>query len=384
MFYSKFRPVFLLSLVLLLIAGAGLALYAWLQPAPPPSTVTLTRGNIRATVNANARVQAARTARLAFPVSGLIARVLVQEGDTVKAGDALAELKPDEFDRRVRQYELALQSRQLDLARAQAAPRKEDLDIARASLKKAALALSLAEDTAKKNPSTSNNAARDAAQADYDIAQANLDRLTRGPTAQEVQAYQLAVANAQIDLDNARAARDQTVLLAPYDGVVTDVNAQPGELIGGYTPLIGMADTSRLELLADIDEIDIGSVAAGQNVEIHLDAFPGQTTIGKVAQVFPAASSERGAMVYRARISLDPGLPGMRPGMGATIRIATVEKEGVWLLPSRAIKNAGAQKIVTGLIAGARRDLVVQTGLSDGSQTEILSGIDPEIPVIVE
>ncbi len=380
----KTRRWLLIFLAVVVVAGIATGAYYWLQPVHSQSTITMTRGDIRATVTTNAQVRAVRSTRLAFPLSGQLTRVNVQEGDAVHGGDVLAELKSDEFDHRVAQYEIALAARMNELDRALAVPRAEDLDIAEASVKKAALALGLAEDNAQKHPSAENDAAREAAQADYDIAKANLDRLTRGPSEQELQSLRMAVANAQIELDSARATRDQTKLIAPYDGVVTEVDYQPGELVGGYNPIIGLADTTRLELLAEIDEIDVGGVMAGQSVEAHFDAFPGETVKGKVTQVFPSASNERGAMIYRARIQFDAGKLGIRPGMGATCKIATIEKKDVWLLPARAIKSAGTQKIVTVLIDGSTRNLVVQTGVSDGNQTEIVSGIEPGVEVIVE
>ncbi len=380
----KIRQILVTLLAVVLLIALSVGIYYWFQPVHSQSTITLTRGDIRATVNANARVQAIRTTRLAFPVSGQIAEVNVQEGDRVRAGDILAALKSDEFDQRVMQSELVLAARQNEMDRALAAPRAEDLEIAQASVKKTALALGLAQDNADKHPSAENNAARESAQADYDIAKANLDRLTRGPSEQDLQALRIAVTNAQIDLDNARRTQEQTKLLAPYDGVVTDVNFQPGEWVGGYNPVIALADTTKLELLAEIDEIDVGGVMPGQNVEVHFDAFPGETLKGQLEEVYPAASNERGAMIYRARIAFDAGNLGIRPGMGATCKIATVEKKDVWLLPARAIKSAGTQKIVTALIDGSTRNLVVQTGLSDGNQTEIISGLEPGIEVVIE
>jgi HlyD family secretion protein len=376
------RAKFLLLLAVVVLAAVGA--YAWLEPTPSISTYTITRGDIRATVNANAQVRAVRSARLSFPMSGQLARVLVKEGDTVKAGDVLAELQSDDYDRRVKQAELALASHQLDLERAQAAPRAEDLEIAQANLKKAALALAAAEDNAKKNPGTASDAAQEVAQADYDIARANFDRLTRGPSDLDLQTLKNAITSAQLDLDAARQALAQTQIRAPYDGIVTEVDAQPGELIGGFNPVVGLADLTQLELLAEIDEIDVGAVTPGQAVEIHLDAFPGETLSGKLTQLFPAASNVRGALIYQARIQFDKGELAVRPGMGATIKIATVEKKNVLLVPSRAIRDAGTQKIVSEYVNGAVENVVVETGLSDGNQTEIVSGLEPGAKVVIE
>jgi macrolide-specific efflux system membrane fusion protein len=367
-----------------LLALGSYALYEWLQPARSVLTFTVARGDISASVSANARVRSTRSAHLSFPVSGQLTQVLVQEGDAVKSGDLLAELKPDDFDRRVKQAELALVSRQLDLGRAQAPPSAQDLQIAQSNLKKAALALAVAQDNAKKNPSSANDAAQEAAQADYDSSRASFDRLTQGPTDLELQQLKNSIASAQLDLDGARAAQAQTQLIAPYDAIVTEVDVQVGELAGGFTPVIGIADLSRLELFADIDEIDVGAVAPGQSVDIRFDAFPGETLSGKLTTLFPAASNVRGALVYNARISFNAGKLAIRPGMGATIKIATVDKKNVLLVPSRAIRNAGSQKIVTASVNGLQENVVVETGVSDGNNTEIVAGIEEGEQVVIQ
>jgi HlyD family secretion protein len=373
-----------LILLVALLAAGSYALYQYFQPARSVPTSTVVRGDISATVTANARVRASRSARLSFPISGQLSRVQVEEGDLVKSGDVLAELKSEDFDRRVKQAELALSSRQLDLDRAQAPPSPQDIQIAQSNLKKAALALAIAQDNAKKNPSSANDAAQEAAQADYDSSRASFDRLTQGPPESEIQQLKNSIASAQLDLDAARAALTQTQLVAPYAGIVTEVDDQTGELVGGYSPVVGIADLSRLELLADIDEIDVGAVTAGQSVEVRFDTFPGETVQGKLTTLFPAASNIRGALVYNARISFDAGKLAVRPGMGATVKIATVDKKNVLLVPSRAIRNAGSQKIVTAIMNGAQVDVIVQIGLSDGTNTEIVSGLDVGEQIVIQ
>lgn len=376
------RRVTIIALAVILIAG--LAAYQWMQPARAVTTTTVTRGDISATVTANARVRATGSARLSFPMSGRLATLAVREGDAIKGGDVLAELDSRNLDRRVQQAQLTLASRQLDLQRAQAPPRAEDIQISQSNVKKAALSLAAAQDNANKNPSSTNNAAREAAQADYDSATASFDRLTGGPTDQEVQQLKNAIAGAQLDLDAARAELSQTKLTSPYDAVVTQLDAQAGEMVGGFTPVVEIADLTNLELLADIDEIDVGSVAAGQSVDIRLDAFPGESVRGKLTTLFPAASDVRGALVYHARISFDRGKLDVRPGMGATCKIATVEKKAVLLVPSRAVRNAGSQKIVTTNVGGLNQNVVVVTGVTDGNNTEIVSGLEEGEQIVID
>lgn len=382
--YARFlrRPLFWIGVLVLALLAAGVYLFG--QPTRAPSLDIVTRGDIRATVNANARVRTTRFARLAFPQSGLLAKMNVKEGDAVRAGDVLAELRRDEFERRLKQAEINLKSRQLDLERALAPPSASELEIAQQTLKKAALQLAAAEERYDEEASDSNRIAKELAEADYEIARANFERTTRGPSAFEEQALKNAIENARLELESARAALDQTRLQAPFDGVVIEVNLQPGELVGGFNPVITLADTSHLELLAEIDEIDIGEVQEGQVAEIRFDAFPGQPARGQVTRVFPAATTDRGATIYHAIIALEPTSLALRPGMGATVKITTVEKKGVLLVPSRAIKNAGTQHIVTVRDAGGTRNVVVEIGLSDGERTEIVSGLSEGTTIVIE
>ena len=379
------RRVGLVILALLVLVLAAGAYWYWGAPASrTPETVSVTRGDLKASVTANARVRAVQSARLAFPVSGLITKINVKEGALVKQGDILAELDRRDFERRVQEAQLTVDNRLDDLDQAQQPPSAQDLEIAQQNLKKAALALAAAQDRYKKNATDENRIAQDLAQSDYDIARASFDRQTRGPTPTDLNRLHRAVDAARIDLQTAQDALAGTQLKAPFGGVVTEVNGNPGELVGAYNPVVGVADATHLELLADIDEIDVGAVKEGQTVDMRFDAFPGEMATGKLTRLFPAANTDRGATVYRAVIALEPTSLGLRPGMGATVNIATIEKKNVLRVPARAIKSAGTQKIVVVQDGNGTRNVVVETGLSDGNDTEIISGVKEGTTLVVE
>ena len=133
-------------------------------------------------------MQATKSARLALPVTGFVANIAKHEGDAVNMGEVILTLRADDTTRRVKQAELNLQSRQLDLARAKAAPRDEDITIARANLQKATLAAAVVEAAYNANPTAQNDAARQNANADLEIARASFNRLTNGPTQDELDA----------------------------------------------------------------------------------------------------------------------------------------------------------------------------------------------------
>ncbi|MCX7839563.1 MAG: efflux RND transporter periplasmic adaptor subunit, partial [Anaerolineae bacterium] len=278
---------------------------SWYTPAPR-SIAVVRRGDISAAVNATGKVRAKKVARLSLPMSGIVQSIVKVEGDAVNPGDVILFLRAEEIARRVRQAELNLNSRQLDLARAKSAPRDEDIEIARANLRKATLALAAAEAAYNANPTAQNDAAREIARADLDIARANFNRVTNGASKEEIEALQNAVTNAQLELENARAALAQTRLTAPFTATVTEIGVREGELVGGYTPLATIADLNALEIVAEIDEIDVANVKVGQKVEVRLDAFPGERFAGILTRLFPAASTQRGSTVYTCLLYTSP------------------------------------------------------------------------------
>lgn len=365
-----------LGIVAVLIVLAALV-FVFAQPRTPPANIAVVRrGDLSASVNATGKVQPKKSARLSLPLSGMVANIAKREGDNVNRGDVILSLRADDATRRVQQAELSLQSRQLDLARAKAAPSDADIDIARANVLKATAAAAAADAAFNSNPSTQNDAARQAAHADLDAARANFNRTTNGPTQEELDALQNAITSAQIDLDSAKQSLAQLQLTAPFTSTVTEIDVHEGELVGSFTPLAAVADLSALEIDADIDEIDVANVQVGQSVDIRLDAFPGETFSGQLTRLFPAASTQRGSTVYGAVVDFDAKDFKVRPGMGASLKIQTIEKKSVLLVPNRALKTVGTRKAVHVIAPGEPRDVIVETGATDGNETEIVNGLN--------
>ncbi len=361
------------SVVLAIVAAIALIATA---PRATANTVAARRGNISATVTATGKVQSSRSAKLALQMSGMVASIKKHEGDDVAAGDVILELKADDVNRRVQQAQLNVQNRQLDLQRAKAAPSDEDIEIARANLQKAMLAAAAADANYTASPTTQNDGLRQAARADLDIARANFNRTVNGPTQDQLDQLQNAVTAAQLDLDSAKASLAQAKLSAPYTSTVTEVDVRDGELAGAGMQLAAVADLKALQIAAEIDEIDVANVANGQTVQVRLDAFPGESFDGTVTRLFPAASTARGATVYDAIVDFDPKGLQVRLGMGGSLKIKTIEKQGVLLVPNNAIKNIGTQKAVHIVSPGPERDVIVETGVTDGSNTEIVRGVN--------
>jgi HlyD family secretion protein len=305
------------------------------------------------------------------------------EGDAVNPGDVILTVRADDALRRVRQAEINVQSRQLDLARAKSAPRDEDIEIARANVRKATLAAASAEDAYTKNPNSQNEAAREFARIDLEVARANFNRVTNGPSREEIEALQNSVAFAQMELEAARNALNAARVTAPFTSTVTEILVRENEFTGGGH-VATVSDLTALDILADVDEIDVANVAVGQSVEVRLDAFPGELLQGKLLRLFPAASTQRGTTVYPAIIEFDAKNLKVRVGMGANLKILTVEKKNVLIVPNRALKNVGTRKAVRVVAPGEPRDVIVEIGVTSGSETEIVSGLNEGDQILVQ
>ncbi len=369
--------VILLAAVLVIAAVAvGFFVASNIARTPPSNVAVVRRGDLKAAVNSSGKVRPKRSARLALPTSGIVDSVEKMEGDEANQGDVILSLRATEAQRRVKQAELNLQTRQLELARAKGAPRQEDIDIARANVRKATISVAAAEANFSGAQTAQNSAALEVTRADLDIARANFNRLANGPTKEELDALQNSVTIASLELEGAKATLTQTQVVAPFNGVITEINVRPDELVGSFTPLAGVADMSALEVVAEIDEIDVANVQMGQDVELRLDAFPAERFAGRITRIFPAASTQRGSTVYNAIVDIDPRDFKLRPGMGASLKVQTVEKKNVLLVPNRALKAVGTRKAVHLVGPGIPRDVIVLTGASDGNETEIVDGLN--------
>jgi HlyD family secretion protein len=341
-------------------------------------------------VETTGKVRSARQVELSLPFGGRVKRVVVSVGDEVEAGQLLLELEAPDAERQVEEAELSLEIRQLQLGKARAGASPEEIEIAQANLRKVALAKQVAqaaydeiadEEDAEVRPEA---LALQQATIDYQIARRNYERLINGPLPDELSALEKQLESARLALERAQAQLEEMRLITPLAGTVVRVEVSEGEMVSAYRPVVVIADQTALQIIAEVDEIDVAEVAPGQEVEIHLDAYPTHTLSGTIVSLAPAASPQRGSTVYEAAVRFDVGGLTLLLGMGANLNIITLEKEGVLLVPNRAIQPIGRRKVVKVLEGRNIREVEVVTGLSNESETEILEGLAEEQKILIE
>jgi RND family efflux transporter MFP subunit len=182
-----------------------------------------------------------------------------------------------------------------------------------------------------------NPAALEAARANLAQAEAAHESLLAGPTENQINAAAAQLRSAELQLEQAKNRLDDAQILAPFDGLVTDVNVIVGQTVGVQLLAITVVDVSELHIDVQIDELDIARIATGQTAEIHLDALEDTVLSGTVTDVSPAGMVLQGIVVYGVGVGLDEKNEAIRLGMSADVEIQVAVLEGVLTVPRRAI-----------------------------------------------
>ena len=238
----------------------------------------------------------------------------------------------------------------------------------------------------------------EAAQRAEAQAQKNLFELTDDIAIDELQLEiakqsaaqaQQSVELAQESLDEAQRQLDESTIIAPFTGTIARVHAKEGDHVTPPTvapqPVIYLIDATRLELLAEVDEIDIPGVRLDQEAVIEIDALSDAEFAGKVTAIYPVPILEGGVVLYNVKLSLDvPQNSGIKLGMSAEVDIITDKRSNVLLVPDRAIQEDSEGKPQVKVMVNEQiEERQVVTGISDGFQTEIVAGVN-EGEVVIE
>ena len=329
---------------LAIMALVGTAIVVW-RPwvaAPPPGVAVAAAAAIDSApaaglVAAPGRVEPlSEEIALAAELPGRLRAVLVAEGDSVRAGEAVARLADEDFQARVRSAEAEVQTREAELRRVIGGAREQERREA-AVVVETATALVERARTAwerRKTLHASGDVAREevdrtmremeAEQKRHEAAREHF-RLVDAPAREEDRARAEAeLSRARARLEEARALLDKTSIRSPINGVVLRRHLRAGETAAEGVPIVTVADLSRLRVRADVDEIDVGRVRLGQSAYVTAAAYRGRQFAGRVVRIGQmlgrknfrtGESSERvDTKVLEVLIELD-GRPPLKTGL---------------------------------------------------------------------
>jgi HlyD family secretion protein len=205
------------------------------------------------------------------------------------------------------------------------------------------------------------------AQAQYDDAIREYERMKDGPDPDDVAAAEARVAAAE-------ATAGQAWIEAPFDGTITAVEVQPGDQVSPGTVAFQLADLSRLMVDVDISEVDINRVQPGQPVELTFDAILDRTYQGEVTEVDLVGAEAQGVVTFRVTVALRDPDELVRPGLTAGVNLVVDQIDDAMLVPNRAVRVVDGQRVVYVLRDGQMAAVPIVLGTSSETNSQVLEG----------
>ncbi|MGA7935524.1 MAG: efflux RND transporter periplasmic adaptor subunit [Kovacikia sp.] len=384
-------------------------------------TVSVQSKDVIARITASGDVVPVRRLNLNPKTSGRLEKLFVEQGDRVRQGQIVAQMDGQELETQREQAAAQLAQQQANLALLRAGSRPEAIGQAQASVNQvraeivdAQSRLDLANQRAKRNQDLAVEGAitrdrLDEVLNDQRSARANLEQVkarlnsavqqlnqqNNGPRSQEIDQAVAQVANAQARLKQIETQIDDTVIRAPFDGVISQKNATVGDFVtptsfttssGAATSIVTLA--SDLEVLAKLPEVDISQIKPGQEVEIRVDAYPKKTFKGVVRLVSPEAkedATQKGVVTFEVRVKITAGKEQLRSGMTTDLAFLGGRIKEALMVPSVAIvTDKGQTGVLVPDLNNKPKFQPITLGSSIGNQTQILEGVQAGDPVFVE
>lgn len=451
---SRSSASYFLLLLLFLAAcgesgGAPVVQQATPTPLPTPivpekPTYTVERGTVLHTLEFTGRVSPVLEQELFFKTDGFVDQVLVQRGDTIQAGDILAQLEISDLNERFTQAQLALQTAEIRLEKAEQ-ELEDNLLEAQINLEKARLQLNQSQSgadsanliSASVDLSRAQQRVADAAyeyqkardrhwepedvldsyarilqqaeedllvaearyndtvaadstgaidaraqQLDLQLAQLRVDQLARGVDP----LLQLDVEKARLDIAEIERQIADAQLIAPFDGEILSVNARPGDRAEAFATVMVLADPNALEITASLGADQLSDMSVDQPAAIQLRNRPDQTFSGFVRSLpYPYGGGAVGAASEDDAARIAPDVPiDLELGDLANVTIVLEEKDDVLWLPPAAIRTFQGRTFVVVEENGVQRRVDVRLGIQSDERVEILEGLEAGQIVISE
>jgi len=376
---KKKRGIWIAILAAVLVL-AGLAVVVILKRSAPPITVQTTKVSRHSLTNlvvANGQIQPVVQITISPEVSGEIVALPVKEGQIVNKGDLLVKIKPDVYVAAVNQSKASYASSLAGETQSAASVEKAEADYERNLELFNRKLLSASDFIAFK-------VARDVARAQFQSA-----------------TNQVNMAKASVDSAEEELAK--TTIFSPVDGTVTKLNSQLGERVLGTvqnagTEIMIISDLNQIEARVNVGEMDVVSIAPGQNARLEVDAFKDRKFTGVVSAVANSAvgsgsktassssSQSQQATQFEVRIRVNDKEQAFRPGMSVTAEIETqyrtnaltVPLASVTTRPMKAAPKTGGTNVTASAASGANAvtstNTVVGTNIVAGTNTGKIAG----------
>ncbi|APB33403.1 Membrane-fusion protein [Gloeomargarita lithophora Alchichica-D10] len=385
-----------LGLAALMAGGIG-----WWASRPRPQkqaqarTATVTRESLPVTIQVNGEVRPERTINLSPKTAGIVRELRVKEGDQVERGQILATMDDANLRGQLTQAQGQVTAAQANFDRLQAGNRTQEIAQAQAQMQEVQAALKQTELNLKRNQTLLTQGAisqqdfelslteREQAFARLQQAKQTLDLQKIGSRPEEIAQARGQLQQAQGTLQVIQSQLNDTVLRAPFAGVVTRIFAEPGAFVTPTTSgstvssatsssVLALAATN--QVVAKVPENSLPQLRLGQAAKINADAFPEQPFTGRIRQIAVQSVVEQNVNSFEVRLVVDDPQQRLRAGMNTAVTFQVGMLTDALVVPTVAIVR---QERRTGVLLAVDppRFQPIRTGVSVGDKTAVSEGL---------
>jgi HlyD family secretion protein len=353
------------------------------------------KGDLAKSVVATGKIEPITKVEVKSKASGIVKKLLVDYGDTVKQGQVLAELDKEEILAQVDQQKASLEA-------AEAAARAAEADLERAKVDAEGPDIPMLKRAYERAQTMAKDgvvspSALDDAQKNYEMA-VNKQQLGKANVISA--SAKLRQAQAQVSQSNALLAQKQqeyrnSTIVSPIDGVVLSRDVEVGDAVSSIlvlgssaTLVMTLGDTREVYVKGKVDESDIGRVYLNQPARIKVESYKERTFSGKVTKISPMGVEKDNVTTFEVRVSIDNAKGELKSQMTANAEIIQEEHKGVLIVPEGALiydKDRKASiEIPDPSAKEGKKKVAVTVGISNGSKTELLAGLKEGQQVVLQ
>ena len=376
--------------------------------------VKVLKGDLIVKVSAKGIVEPNFKVEVKSKASGKILKFSLEEGEIVKKGQALLHLNKNDETRNVAKANADLTSGEASLKKSKTAlllqknRYETDLKITSSEVEEAEVNLEdskyqkkrqyelykkkyISEETLEKAVTSFKVNQENLTQAKirYQAAQGAIHDISMKK--HEVELAAAEVTRRQIALDESKERLEETDIYSPISGVIIQKLVEEGQIISsgvssvsGGTPLAEIADMSRIFIIADVDETDIGEIREEQKVEVTADAFYGKIFKGKVLRISPKGVVENSITIFKVKIEiLGQGKNVLKPMMSSNVDIVTNKIKNTVYVSRQAIRLSEGKSFAVIINNELPEEIEIKTGIRTPLYIEVLTGLMADQEVII-
>ena len=381
--------------VVVALTGLGLARLAKGSTIDPNRLDKVKRGDVARSVVATGKIEPITKVEVKSKASGIVEKLYVDINNQVRKGQELAQLDRQEIEAQVEAQRAQLASAEANVGTYQANIEQDKVNAAAPDLPMYKLTLDRNVEMQKEG--IVSRQALDDANKDYLAALTRRDssKAQIGVDTAKLRQARAQVMQSQASLKQLEEQLSYTTIVAPMDGVILSRDVEIGDavssiLVLGSTATLVMTegDINEVYVQGKVDEADIAHVYMGQPARIKVESFRDRTFNGKVTKIAPLGVEKDNVTTFEVRVSINNPGGELKANMTANAEILLDEHKGVLTVPENAViydnqKNASVE-IPDKTQKDGKRKVAVKVGLSNGSVTEIMSGLKEGDPVVLQ